>query len=295
MRRLEEALTAVAHDGAAVNAVGVGAIAAMKPFVCVAALLVALSPSVLNAQQATSAAAYVSSIRVDPERDAYYGDLHLHTAFSLDAYIANGARILPEDAYRFARGDTIGYFGLHVHRQWPLDFMAVTDHAEHIGAMNDHDDPKSSFSRSELGRKILAGDKDALNTVWDNWFAKTIPGSESERVSAATWQKVIDAANRFYEPGRFTTFIGYEWTSDPGAANLHRNVIFRGDWAPAPFTAIDSVKPEDLWSYLEAIRRRGIEALAIPHNSNSSTISVTRLGAQRSMPTRDELLITVHF
>ena len=80
----------------------------------------------------------------------------------------------------------------------------------------------------------------------------------------------IDFANRNYAPGRFTTFIAYEWTSAPYAANLHRNVIFRGNTAPSPFTAFDSTDPQDLWAWLESIRKQGFEALAIPHNGNAS-------------------------
>jgi hypothetical protein len=96
------------------------------------------------------------------------------------------------------------------------------------------------------------------------------PAAELKVISASTWQREIDAANRYYSPGMFTTFIGYEWTSMPGGANLHRNVIFRGNAAPAPFTSNDSPNPEDLWRWLEQIRKQGYEAIAIPHNSNAS-------------------------
>src|SRR5690349_8906520 len=105
----------------------------MKRIVAIAImLLMSLAIFIpLSAAQSSS-----GGVKVNPLREAYYGDLHLHTALSLDAYIANGARVMPGDAYRFARGETIDYFGLQVRRQWPLDFMAVTDHAEHLGIMN---------------------------------------------------------------------------------------------------------------------------------------------------------------
>lgn len=90
-------------------------------------------------------------------------------------------------------------------------------------------------------------------------------------VMRSEWGRQIAMANANYRPGKFTTFIGYEWTSHPqDRYNLHRNVIFRGDTAPMPFSATDSLRPEDLWSYLEANRTKGIEALAIPHNGNAS-------------------------
>src|SRR5262249_36127255 len=95
--------------------------------------------------------------------------------------------------------------------------------------------------------------------------------------STSAWQRYIDLANRNYQPGKFTTFIAYEWTAqrDEWTAqgknfSFHRNVIFRGNSAPYPFTSADSRKPEDLWSWLEAIRSQGYEALAIPHNGNDS-------------------------
>ncbi len=91
------------------------------------------------------------------------------------------------------------------------------------------------------------------------------------KVAASAWQREIAAANGNYQPGKFTTFIAFEWTSTPdGKSNLHRNVIFRGNTAPFPFSQLDSQKPEDLWAYLEANRKRGIESIAIPHNANMS-------------------------
>ena len=97
-----------------------------------------------------------------------------------------------------------------------------------------------------------------------------IKGLNSPEVQASTWDQIVAAANRHYEPGTFTTLIGYEWTSTPDGQNLHRNVIFRGDSSPVPFTRFDSDRPEDLWVWLDKIRLEGHEALAIPHNSNLS-------------------------
>jgi hypothetical protein len=181
-----------------------------------------------------------------------------------------GTRTTPEDAYRFASGETIDYLGQPIRRSFPLDFEAVTDHSENLGVFNQLDDPNSAFSLSEVGK--LAREGGVANFVK---IAKLITdgvrlGDDAAKVSASTWQREIDTANRFNQPGKFTTFIAYEWTSMPGGANLHRNVIFKGDTAPAPFTAIDSKDPKDLWTWLSKIRGQGFEALAIPHNGNAS-------------------------
>lgn len=214
----------------------------------------------------------VPGIAVNPEREAYYGDLHLHTSYSFDAYILFGAKVDPENAYRFGRGEAVNYLGDQVKRSTaPLDFLAVTDHSENIGVFNTLDDPNSPLSQSAIGKEVreqglkIFGKIAALQTG-----GKPLPGVDVTATTQSAWQREIAAANRYYEPGKFTTFVAYEWTSMPDGQNLHRNVIFRGDKAPNPFTAIDSVKPEDLWSFLESIRKQGYEALAIPHNSNAS-------------------------
>lgn len=225
---------------------------------------------------------------VRPEsRQAYYGDLHLHTTNSFDAYVLMGTKTTPEQAYQFARGDEIDYLGEKVKRREPLDFLAVTDHSENIGVFNELDDPNSALSKSELGQKIKKlqaegklnlnakrdGNSDVLALLGQLLNPKTldsVQGLDRLTLSSSTWQREIDAANHYYEPGKFTTFIAYEWTSMPNGQNLHRNVIFRGNTAPNPFTSADSSKPEDLWAWLSKIRSQGHEALAIAHNANAS-------------------------
>jgi hypothetical protein len=218
------------------------------------------------------------SVKTNPLREAYYGDLHLHTSYSFDAYLMGTISVTPGDAYRFAKGEVIQYLGQPVHRRQPLDFMAVTDHSESIGVFNELEDPNSVLSQSELGRRDLGFSsmpKD-LEDQMGKYYRTYVHGSKSmlpdklKVESSSAWQREIDFANRNYEPGRFTTFIAYEWTSDPGNTNLHRNVIFRGNSAPYPFTSLDSKRPEDLWAWLEKIRGEGYEALAIPHNGNAS-------------------------
>jgi len=166
----------------------------------------------------------------------------------------------------------VSYLGDQIHRSTPpLDFLAVTDHSENIGVFNTLEDPNSALSKSEIGQEVREkGLKVFGKIVSLQTNGKPLPGVDTKATAASAWRREIEAANRNYQPGKFTTFIAYEWTSMPDGQNLHRNVIFRGDSAPNPFTAVDSPKPEDLWAFLTNIRKQGYEALAIPHNSNAS-------------------------
>lgn len=234
----------------------------MKRYILIAAAALAL--------QANSFAASA------PDRKAYFGDLHLHTTYSFDAYVMMGTKSTPDTAYRFARGEPVEYLGHTVQRRWPLDFLAVTDHSENMGVFNTLDDANSELTKSDLGKRIKQQGAGVTSPIfWEivDLFTsgKQLPGVNAKPVVQSTWQRQIETANRNYRPGTFTTFIGYEWSSMPeGKFNLHRNVIFRGNTAPDPFSSLDSRRPEDLWSYLEQNRARGVEALAIPHNSNAS-------------------------
>jgi len=209
------------------------------------------------------------------QRRAYFGDLHLHTGNSFDANIF-GERIRPEDAYKYAMGEEITYQGEPVKRQWPLDFLAVTDHAESLGVFDELSDPNSKLLRTELGREV-ADDKHRGFKSLIGWHSLNNVLVGGVRMSSldpsrekSVWKRVIAAANRNYVPGRFTTFIGYEWSAQPNFNSLHRVVIFRDATAPNPFTAWDSLEPEDLWKYMENIRSKGGDVIAIPHNSNAS-------------------------
>ena len=224
---------------------------------------------------ATASAASPAKIPSNPLRDAYYGDLHLHTTYSFDAYLLMGTKLDPDTAYRFAKGERVTYLGEMVKRRAPLDFIAVTDHSENLGVFHQLDDPNSEFSRTEMGKAFKAalssGSQADLVTLLTRYIiGGEKPPDEVARLSASAWEREIVFANRHYAPGTFTTLIAYEWTSMVDGANLHRNVIFRGDSAPLPFTSVDSKDPEDLWRYLDEIRGQGHEAMAIPHNSNVS-------------------------
>lgn len=206
------------------------------------------------------------------KRQVFYGELHLHTGYSFDAWSLMGTKTTPDQAYKFARGETVTYMGKPVRRAWPLDFTAVTDHSENIGVMNQLDDPNSAFSHTSLGQQILKHPASAFYILKNAVDHHTpIPALNAKAAMKAAWDREIAAANGNYEPGKFTTFIAYEWSSmAQGRYNLHRNVIFRNDTAPAPFTSADSPRPEDLWTYLEKARARGFDVIAIPHNANVS-------------------------
>ncbi|HEX3367548.1 DUF3604 domain-containing protein [Phenylobacterium sp.] len=231
-------------------------------------------------------ATYVSRKAPDTRR-AFFGDLHLHTAMSFDAW-SFGTKATPDQAYKFARGETVMIPASQVareegftptgmvpaRRRWPLDFMAVTDHSEFMGVMNQLDDPSSPVARTPIGQKILADPHQAFLVVAP---AKGNIGSNPEaeqfhpqQAMLSTWNLQMKAANDNYQPGKFTTFIAYEWTSAPDGKNLHRNVFFNADHAPPPFTSAQSNRPEDLWSFLEKVRASGIDVIAIPHNANAS-------------------------
>jgi hypothetical protein len=209
----------------------------------------------------------------DPaDRRALFGELHLHTGQSFDAYTMMGTRSTPDEAYRFARGEPITYLGQTVQRPRPLDFTAVTDHAEYMGTLNQLDDPDSALAKSDLGKLIREHPLEGFLAVFKIQHAHQDPPELNAKAAMArAWQAEVEAAEKNYQPGKFTTFVAYEWTSMPdGKQNLHRNVIFRTTPPPAPFSSAESERPEDLWSYLERLRAQGIEALAIPHNANAS-------------------------
>jgi hypothetical protein len=248
--------------------------------------LIVLGAAAVIAMQAAAAQTSDTARHVAPDqRRVFFGDLHLHTALSIDAW-GYGTRLLPSDAYRFGRGETImvpaaqvareqgldGEKEVPARRAWPLDFMAVTDHAESIGTLLPLDDPESEFSRSEAGKKILANPMQAMRMKVEAsaGHSSLPPQMKDATVIRHAWDLTVKAANDHYQPGKFTTFIAYEWSALLDGKNLHRNVIFDADHAPLPFAADESHRPEDLWTYLESVRNQGIDVIAIPHNGNAS-------------------------
>jgi hypothetical protein len=217
----------------------------------------------------------------------FFGDTHLHTAFSFDAG-AFGARLVPSDAYRFAKGEEVtASSGQPAKLSRPLDFLVVTDHSDNMGFFPDLLAGKPALMADPTGRKwhdMIVGGQGAEAAIEiivafsQGKFPKPLIYTPDSYLYRSAWQETIKAAEEANQPGRFTAFIGYEWTSNTGGNNLHRNVIFRdgGDKASrvVPYTVMPpfgSDNPRDLWKWLTAYEdKTGGRVLAIAHNGNLS-------------------------
>lgn len=212
------------------------------------------------------------------DRNAFFGQTHQHTSWSLDAYILGNTVTGPAEAYQYSIGQTIKHpAGYDVKIRTPLDFQGVTDHSEYVGVVRLANDPTSSISKLPVAAKLRVT-KD--NTVMDifQWMAGSIANNKpieellDPSIMNSVWAHNNEIADKYYKPGEFTTFCSYEWTSMPQNQNMHRNVFFK-DCAKvpeAPYSAIDSDHPEDLWTWMDEQRKAGNEALAISHNANLS-------------------------
>lgn len=228
----------------------------------------------------SAAKQYSPFVGQDFPNRVFWGDSHLHTAYSWDAGLVGG-RLGPDDAYRFARGEeVVASFGVRAKLVRPLDWLVVADHAESLGVvqMLERADPK--LLGTEAGRSTYdfyqAGE---IYRAFENWGFKVIIGGNDPladpEVARPIWEEITGYADEFNNPGVFTALIGYEWSSAPGGNNLHRVVVYRDDAAKAnrflPFAATDSSDPEDLWDWMERYETQtGGDLLAIPHNGNLS-------------------------
>ena len=213
--------------------------------------------------------------KANPLKNVYFGEQHLHTSNSPDAFGA-GARQTWDDTFRYGRGEEVV---LHttatknkIKRRTPYDFMAITDHAEYFGVMPRMLDPKDPLAKSDLAKRLQKNDPTAVMDILHDIITSTgRPEFTDPKLLKDNWQSYVKVANKYNDPGKFTTLIAFEWTSIPNGRNMHRNVFFRNETGPrAPFSSFDSVYPEDLWTYQEIQRNAGIENLAIPHNGNVS-------------------------
>ena len=210
-------------------------------------------------------------------RHLLWGDLHIHTSYSTDAYTL-GVKATPDDAYIFTRGGTIEHAaGYPIRIDRPLDFAAVTDHSEYLGAARADDEVTLALEERSLRERLLNDSPLSLAYTMVK-LAAGVKGLERfagspvvRQIGLDAWRLTVDTANEHYEPGVFTTLVGYEWSSMPENQNLHRNVIYRDDDVPEfPFSSLDSENPEDLWDALDAQRETGKTMMAIPHNGNVS-------------------------
>ena len=254
---------------------------------CGRALVLALAVMPLSALAGQPYSPLVGQAYPD---NVYWGDTHLHTALSVDAYIF-GNRLMPDDAYRFAKGETVeSPGGGEVRLRRPLDFLMVSDHAENMGVIARIDGGDKSLAETDAGKLTIesldypvslvealnADTEDPLNS----FNAATLRAVKVKLAGAdygtdqdfprTVWDQVVADAEEHNDPGTFTTFVGYEWTG-----RGHRNVLF-GDGPEltgqiVPFSSLDSSDPEDMWAFLHDYEERlGGKALAIPHNGNQS-------------------------
>ena len=221
--------------------------------------------------------------------EVFWGDTHQHTGMSMDAG-AFGARLKPVDAYRFARGEEVtSSTGLQAKLSRPLDFLVVADHSDNMGFFPRLNSGEPSMLADPTGRRWydmiqeggqsgVAAAVEIIQALTGNKFPEALaalPGTDAYR---SAWEETIDAAEAYNDPGIFTAFIGYEWTSTDGGYNLHRVVIYRDDETRArmmePYTTLPpagSPDPVDLWNWMQSYEdRTGGRLLAIAHNGNMS-------------------------
>ena len=243
----------------------------------ISAVLLCCSAQLATAENQPEYSPYLND---DFPNQVFFGDTHLHTSYSADAGFV-GTTLGPEEAYRFALGEEItSSTGVRAKLQRPLDFLVIADHAENMGLAPLALKGDPAVLATDFGREVhelLKAGKG--REAFDRWRSERASGKDpmaGENEAAQTvWARMTSAAEQFNNPGHFTAFIGYEWTSVPGGNNLHRNVIFRDGKDKAdqvlPFSAYDSEDAEDLWAWMAAYEAKtGGRMLAIPHNGNLS-------------------------
>jgi len=224
-------------------------------------------------------------ITKNPQKNLYWGDTHLHTNFSTDAFIFGTVTATPDDAYRFAKGEEMTHpvSGQKVQLKEPLDFLVVADHAEGLGFMYRAKSGEPEFLQTKIGQGIA---KMLQSDNFVQTFINRAKSNNGQRVGKLTkidtgsvmrsiWKDYVAYADKNNEPGKFTAFIGWEWTSYSNSKNLHRVIFTPINQNKAndflPYSAAHSNNPEKLWNWLEKTSKRlDIDFVSIPHNSNIS-------------------------
>ena len=233
-----------------------------------------------QAQQGGAAAPAQERVEKNPDRNAYFGEEHIHTSWSLDAWVMGNRITSPDDALKYAQGQTIKHpLGYDIKIDTPMDFMGVTDHSEYVGVTREANTPGSYVSKlPEAAPMIMKDPNDPAEQqkVFLYLLSLTsrppIKAFMSPQVAVPVWKQNVKFAEENNHPGKFTAFCSYEWTSMPNNRNLHRNIFFR-DCAhipEMPFSSMDDNHPEALWNWMDTQRKAGNTLLAISHNANVS-------------------------
>ena len=219
-----------------------------------------------------------SSGKANPLKNVYFGEQHIHTVNSPDAFVV-GARATWDDTYNYAKGKPIklSTTGETIQKGTPYDFVGITDHSEYFGVMPSLIDKNSTLFQTQLAKdlrnpKIKPNDPGSPIMQILGSLIHGTPMQEfvTPELLESNWAKYVATADKHYEPGKFTTLYAYEWTSIPNGRNMHRNVFFKDKPPHVPFSGFDSIYPQELWTYQEVLRNLGIDSLAIPHNGNVS-------------------------
>ena len=231
---------------------------------------------------ATDAVHYSPGVGQDFPTHVYWGDTHLHTNLSPDAAAGGNRTFGHDEAYRLARGETItAHNGMPVRLNRPLDFLVVADHSEYMGLFPGLDASDPRLLATEVGRRwhgmLQQGPEEAAKILveFGGALRDRLDLLESPEFKRSVWDTVVAKAEEYNQPGVFTAFIGYEWSSGRGGGNMHRVVIFKDDAERAaqivPYSSFDGDRPRELWAFLRGYEQStGGQALAVPHNSNAS-------------------------
>jgi hypothetical protein len=212
------------------------------------------------------------------DTSVYFGAVHVHTNYSFDAY-TNGTLTTPAHAYQWARGKNIpgSKGGPDLKVKTPLDFYAVSDHAEWMGVFKEMENPDSPLSKHPIAPRITSDDANTAMQAFAEHLrnfsmGKRDPALDDPAIKKSVWADIVKTADDYYVPGEFTTFPAFEWSSNPEMRNLHRVVVFENSTIvpKMAFSSLDSSDPQDLWAWMDAQRGKGSTLLAIPHNANAS-------------------------
>jgi len=238
------------------------------------------APEPKQVQQPNASPPAEERVENNPDRNAYFGEEHIHTSWSVDAWVMGNRVTGPGEALKYAQGETIKHpLGYDIKIDTPMDFMGVTDHSEYVGISKQANTPGSAVSKIPEAQGLILKDPNNQAEVQKVFTylltlmsMPPVKAFMSPEVAGSVWKDNIRIADENNHPGKFTAFCSYEYTSQNNNVNLHRNVFFR-DCARVPeqpYSAMDSWHPEDLWKWMDAQRKAGNELLAISHNANLS-------------------------